>query len=93
MDTDKKGLAGKIIRSLALSVLGLFFSGCGENCKFQVGSGLPAERPAYGIMQEEYDRKMEQLKGEYQGEMRIQRIITPQNDSVNGYLPLGRAQF
>ena len=90
MDADKKGLVGKIVTSLILGALGLLLSGCGENCKLQVGSGLPAKRPAYVFMQEDYDRQMDRLKWEYQEEMRIQRIITPSNDSVNGYLPLGR---
>ena len=93
MSEFKRGLVGKVITSLVLIALSAVSFGCGENCKLQVGSGLPAKRQVQGIMQEEYDRKMEQLKGEYQEEMRIQRIITPQNESVNGYLPLGRAQF
>ena len=88
MDADKKGLAGKIATALILCVLSWLSSGCGENCKFQVGSRLPAKRPAYGIMREEYDGKMDQLKWEYQGEMKAESKVVPSNDSVNGYLPL-----
>jgi len=84
----KAGLVGVTLAGIIFGSLGV--SGCGKAQSVQIGSGLPAKRQVQGIMQEEYDRKMEQLKGEYQEEMRIQRIITPSNDSVNGYLPLGR---
>ena len=92
MFEDEKGLAGKIATAVVL-----FASALASGCGMQIGSGVhklpPKESAFYEMAKQDYDWKMEQRGVEYKEEMRIQRLIAPSNESVNGYLPLGRIYF